>query len=382
MPMRDDREALRARIEALTGDLDAAERSVSELREAAAERDALAKERDRLARELDKAKRALGKSAEKKRRSPQRAQPTTLAVIGIVLGSFGAFAGWYVFSRIDSTSPGVPGGANTAPGARTAGGAPNAWHTPFVLRASVRTARGIALTPGSPCEISGVISDTTNVSEGSPEQLRVACGSAVLYDTGEVFAGVSQSSASARYLPVPGGGTRALITAEDVGVRSGRASLELDSWHGRAALTRTDGDPYEVTLNVEVATNRFTRASTSHTARDREAQSAVLRVTSSEGVNVPAVGAHCEVRLRGPDATDTFCHARVYCDAPLYDGYYECADAPTSFVDARPSALDRDAQIDVDLAAQTLTFFDTDGSGGVRAFEAAAASAAAPATAD
>ena len=149
-----------------------------------------------------------------------------------------------------------------------------------------------------------------------------------------------------------------------------------------AALVRTDGDPYEVTLDVEVATESFTRPSTPHTARDREAQSALLRVSSSAGENVPAVGARCDVRLRGPDATDTFCHARVYCDAPLYDGYYECADAPTSFVDARPSALDRDARIDLDLAAQTLSFFDTDGNGGVRSFEAAAAPANAPATPD
>lgn len=381
MPMRDDREALRARIEALTSDLDAAERTVSALRDTAAERDAIAKERDQLARKLEKAQGALGKIAEKKRRSPQRAQPPPIAIIGIALAAFATFAGTYLFNRGDAATPLFGAAANTAPGTRSAG-APNAWRTPFILRASVRSARGIALTAGSPCEIRGVVIDTTNVSEGSPEQLRVACGSTVLYDTSEVFAGVSQSSASARYLPVPGGGTRALITAEDVGARSGRATLELDSWHGRAALARTDGDPYEVTLDVEVATESFTRPSTPHTARDREAQSALLRVSSSAGENVPAVGARCDVRLRGPDATDTFCHARVYCDAPLYDGYYECADAPTSFVDARPSALDRDARIDLDLAAQTLSFFDTDGNGGVRSFEAAAAPANAPATPD
>ncbi len=382
MPMRDDREALRARIEALTGELDAAERTVSDLRDAASERDALAEERDRLARELGKAQKALGKVAEKKKpRSPKATQPT-LVIVGIALASVAAFVVAQLSNGTDATPPLFRGGASTAPGTRSAAGAPSAWQTPFVLRASVRSARGVALTPGNACEVRGAVIDTTNVSEGSPEQLRVACGNTVLYDTSEPFAGLSQSSASARYLPVPGGGTRALITAEDIGARSGRATLALDSWHGRAALTRTDGDPYEVTLDVEVATQRFTRPSTPHTARDREAQSALLRVTASAGENVPAVGARCEVRLRGPDATDTFCHARVYCEAPFYDGYSECADAPASFVDARPSSLDRDARIDLDLAAQTLSFFDTDGHGGVRSFEAAAEPATAPATAE
>ena len=87
MPMRDDRDALRARVDALTEDLDVAQRE----RDAAEEKldlvTASAAERDRLVRELADARRSAPR-----RDGGRRAirSPVTLLVLALIVVAVGA----------------------------------------------------------------------------------------------------------------------------------------------------------------------------------------------------------------------------------------------------------------------------------------------------
>lgn len=254
-------------------------------------------------------------------------------------------------------------------------------HVATSWSATVGTARGTerlgpgeiaALAPGSPCLVTAdLASDGASVVVAT---ITIVCGTATLFPWTPLGPGAAGACEVSERSLVTGERRYGygLLCHDPGGV--GRPALALATRDGTA---RVVAGPMEIELVVE-------RASAEHTGEPlmvgnapfRPGSAAVERAAHVAETTGPAphpVGAPCTLRVlpvAGGGAYD--CMVRLACEGrPLYgddarnDGYGDCvedvAGVPVRMSDPRPSAVDTDPAIELDVLAGSARVSDATG---------------------
>ncbi len=273
MTYRDDREALKGRVEALERELaDARRQGQEEGREAAeTQADELQARIGGVRRELDRMEAELRELRGDEARSPSKVPVRLLALVPIVVAIGGGF--YVVFGRgAPAVSPGTPEPVQVVAPVVAAPEPPKVEPPPapksepraeptFQLpttrfakarwRATVKSAQGASFGPGSSCFVDATIT-TQDTNTGVPE-LTVTCGAQVIYSSEESFNGVSQTGNDAiERMGATDDKSTFTLQYSDVGTRSGRAQIDLDSNHREAAVFRENIPRMRVELSLPV----------------------------------------------------------------------------------------------------------------------------------
>lgn len=352
---RDDREALRARSNALEKDVEAKQKEIDELRAAGPPQEQL----DKLAKDLSDAQREVARLRAQYQKKPPSNAPR-VALLGLVLAGVGA--GAYFATRSSKTeavatpkAPGDPLGtaarpAPLAPREDPSVDAPKPAPPPkppprqlaATWSAKVKRAKGSDVKVGAACKISAALVEderrlyATGVS--------VKCGETSLYTDRDKFNGMSNMTSTVYEEPSAAGFVRALVYG-DKGARTGKKLFVLDTRARTARLWDEEAAPTEIELDVEMFDAPSEVAIDSRSPRRCTRTDGRGRVKSAEGRKDVPVGAACVVRTTPEDLE---CKVTVKCGAvALYDGgYAQVRDGVV--VDDQPTPDGGDPKVRID----------------------------------
>ncbi|HVU05731.1 MAG TPA: hypothetical protein VHE30_28475 [Polyangiaceae bacterium] len=248
-------------------------------------------------------------------------------------------------------------------------------HGPLTLvwKASVRSSVGKVFRPGTPCTLTAhVTSDGNRVHH---DLVSLQCGGEILYDSTVPLEGMSSNHFGLGEEPLiaQAGVYEYALDAEDVGSRSGpRAQLTVNTQEKAAEAFRDSAPSYHVYLAIE--RDSQTRKGKPLFKETIPAFAGVVKrkakVVQRSG-SVPFSASSCDVVISPAYAEGDTCRVLVTCGGKVMygagtSGYAHCLvanGAPTSFVDARPTASGSDPELSIDLVAGTGTLGDTTKSG-------------------
>ena len=395
MGFRDDDDATRARADALQRELDDALRELGRLQlsrlEASSEADAL---RKRVA-ELEKTRAAVAPP-------PRRSGVVGLAVLATVLagvvGGVLAYRGGEA-GRVDEEHAALHArqqqeeaeraraeaeeqARRAAEAATVAQPAPEVEpeepvpaapavpprHVELTWAARVLRAEGKPLRRGTRCTVQAQLD-----SDGAADlhaQVDVVCGDETLYRwSAPLGSGMQMRDCSVGETPAAGGAFLHRLTCSDLGARTGRPQLSLDT-DGHSAAVWSEAAP---SFRVELAVTGDGRAPGPPLVAAHDGPPAgfapvdrTARVTAVTGEAPVARGAACRVRVE-PTPGNQNCRVEVRCGATvLYgsrasNGFNQCEHAAGQFVrvrDDRTTAQGGDPRMELDLAARRLVVGD------------------------
>lgn len=379
MDYRDERDALRARVESLEGALSTAQADVERMRATEAALEASKREVQRLRAEVER----LRPSRD---RSPQNGRLWALIGGGslVMIAAFGAAfllrAGpreppkppvpqFPVTNDVPSPVPEEPQVAEPprpAPPPKPAKPSRSA-HAEW--NATVKSIQGSGPPAGASCKILAELSG--NGSGAGVSDLEVVCGTRFLYRSTDPFSGVSNNGNNVGESAGKAAGTqRYTLMLQDQGTRSGRAQISLDTAQ-RSGVIWSDNVP---TFRVELAMEAESLPVTGEPLIDPENRverlsEAVVRTgTASKLEGTPGVtpGAQCTVDVSPVTSGDQNCRVRVRCGGKLLygdgtSGYNKCTVKEGRIgrlSDPRPSSQDSDPILDMDLSENTVVVSD------------------------
>jgi hypothetical protein len=237
-------------------------------------------------------------------------------------------------------------------------------HTSLVARWNARVTRstGRAPAPGTACRIEATLARSKRGIRVDP--LTVQCGAARIYDSTEALNGMAMMNAGAEERSGDRQGISTyLLEYEDKGARTGKRNQVSINSQARSASVWSDGAP---AFHVDLSLPQESEPVTGEPLMDALAK--VLRraavVSAVSGAAPLRVGARCDLRV-GPIAADK-CLARLTCGgAILYgkpgSGMTDCTLKEAAIVhvsDTEPTSKGGDPELDVDVAAGTLVLAD------------------------
>jgi hypothetical protein len=317
---RDEREALRARVEVLEQSLVEKERVIAELR---------------------------GEGSKAKRLDGPGSSPARIVTLVLFSATFAA-GSWMYFSHQNEAA--VP----TAPAPTASGEAAAAFDATW--RGKVKATHGVNLAVETPCEIKGSFSQTDGKLENNG--LRVVCGTVPLYDASEVFSGTSTRTFSLHDEPDPEAMTvYRTLYYQDVGPRTGRNQVEIDTNRRKAMVWLPAGDYVEITTDEHDRDGVHANAPLGPFACPH-GSALSAQVVSETGKPSVAPGALCVITLR--PATDTQCGVRIECGGEtIYgEGSSVATKNGSRLEDDQFSVADRDPKLVLDLDARTAKVWD------------------------
>ena len=175
-------------------------------------------------------------------------------------------------------------------------------------RATVKSAQGAPVAPGSTCFVDAVIT-TRDTNTGVPD-LSVTCGSEVIYSTEQPFNGVAQmgNDALERLGPTDEKSTFTLQFT-DMGTRSGRPQIDLDTKLRQGVVFRDNLPKLRVELSLPIESEP-----TAPLAGPEQRLRRPARVTEVSGLPALKVGTECILRAM-PTGQKDACVAEVSCGA-------------------------------------------------------------------
>lgn len=381
MDYRDERDALRARIESLEGALASAQAEVERMRATEAALEASRREVQLLRAEMDRFR--PGQTP------PQGPRMGPLIAVGTVVMA-GVFALAF-FLRASPAAPPPPAPEPTSAATPVVLVPPPSRAEPVVQapakprrapepekpartaqvewKATIARSQGGGPPPGTPCKIVADVSgDGSSAGVGN---LEVSCGTRFLYRASDTFNGMSNNGSHVEEVAGKAAGAlQYTLNYEDQGARSGRSQITIDT-NQRSGTVWSDNAP---TFRVDLRMEPMSLARTGEPLIDPENRKERLAetivrtgtVTKLEGAPGVAAGAACTVDV-SPVATGNHnCRIRVRCGNKLFygdgsSGFNVCSlkeGRVARLVDDRPSSEDSDPTLDMDLAENTVVVGD------------------------
>lgn len=383
MDYRDERDALRARIESLEGALGSAQAEVERMRATEAALEASKREVVLLRSELNRL-RPSGPP-----RQNGRMALFIVACSGLMVAAFGA--AFLLRSRPPvppppptiqepvRVSPVVPVPPPVAtlvepptpaeppppppPRAKTARTASVEW------KATVARSQGGGPPPGTACTIVAELSGDGRGADA--REVEVSCGTKFLYRSTDPFDGMSSNGSDVTEAAGKSAGTlQYTLVYQDQGARSGRSQISIDT-NQRSGTVWSDNAPtFRVDLRMEpLSLARDGEPLIDPENRKERLSAPILRtgkVSKLEGTPGVAVGSACTVDVSPVTSGDHNCRIRVRCGGRLFygdknSGFNVCdlkEGRVGRLVDERPSSQDSDPMLDMDLAEDTVTVAD------------------------
>jgi len=377
MDYRDERDALRARVESLEGSLSTAQADLERMRATEQALEASKREIQRLKAELDRLR-------------PKQPGDDQTGRLRLIIG-----VGAVVMIAAFGTAYSLRGGVKPAPSNEpvsapqipvqkpepppeppTPQPAPAPAQPAKPVRtahaewsATVKSSQGAGPAAGTACTIVAELQG--DGEDAGVQDLEVVCGSKFLYRSTDPINGMSTRSSGADEVAGKSPGTlRYTVMLEDQGTRSGRAQISLDSKQ-RTAVVWTENVPtYRVELAVEAESLPRTGDPLIDEANRVERLAATVLRTGSvaklEGNPGVAAGAQCSVDVSPVAAGAQNCRVRVRCGGKLLygdgtTGYNKCAIREGRLgrlSDPRPSSQDHDPELEMDLSENTVVVGD------------------------
>lgn len=333
MTYRDDREALQERVRELQEQVDGARREGQEEgREAAEARvqelerklSGVRQEMDRLEAEL-----ASLRGGAPKKESPGR---RPYAIVGVATLAAAGVAALHVLvdaARPEppqvvvvstpappppdpppNVEPPVPEPSKVEPPKAEPPPKPEARVAQARWRATVARAEGGPIGPGQPCFIDAAIS--TSETNAGVRSLTVKCGEKKIYDSADRMNGMAQMSSDPRERlgPTDDRGTFTLAYS-DVGTRSGRAQIQIDTPTRQAEVWSDNLPRFRVVLRVPEASEPGEPL-----ARAAQRLRRSAHVTEVSGIARVKVGASCLLRAM-PTGRRSDCVAELACGTTI-----------------------------------------------------------------
>lgn len=352
MDYRDERDALRARVESLEGEIASARADLGRL--AAAERE-LAEAR----RENEKLRAELGRLAPG--RPPKQGPLVAVITLSGVAAAILASAVAAVTLRSRGEAAGAPADTGLPFLEVDAPLVPREVQAAWPAR--VTRAQGLSFAEGAPCAVRATLRSNGRTA-GVPD-VEITCSGKTLYRSTDALAGTSTMSYRVEEAPGPDEGSyRAALSYDDQGPRTGeRAQASVNSIAGVAIAWRDTAPSYRVELALDELSGAWTgrallaadeaRPVSFRAVFDRTGRAAVV-----DGFALVPSGAPCEVRVRPAFADDQNCRVGVRCGGASLYGGEEGGFATCIVEDGRPivakdtatSDRDRDPMIEVNLA--------------------------------
>jgi len=372
MDYRDERDALRARLENLESELASAHAETERMRATENALAAAQRENEKLRAEV---KRLAPKGA------PQKSMaPVAAAVLAGTVVAGGVVMAVLVVSVRTRPESGVESPAQASPGATVVEGpaaAPEPQKSPrsttVEWHARVVRSQGLPYPADAACTVRATLRSDGAGMQSTPE-VEIACSGKSLYRSTDALAGVSNTSYRIEEAPGPEERSyRVAMTFDDQGTRTGertqasvnsfdgvaiawkdtapsyRVELFLDElstvWHGPALFVRDEGQKVDFYQTVE---------------RTGRATSVVQTALLTQGMT-------CSLRVRPAFGPGQNCRAHVRCgEVSLYGGegkgFNQCAFEGNTILSARdtkPSNEDSDPTLDLDLPRRKLVVGDT-----------------------
>lgn len=364
MEYRDERDALRARLENLEIELASARAENERLRATEGAFAALQRENEVLRSQL-------GRPSGSARRGF-----APFAVVGVAVGVL-VVAG-VMFALVARPVPMPP--AVVTP---TEGPVPTS--EPKVVEAPPRSARsvtaewkarvvrseGLPFAADTPCSVRAALSG--DGVETSQPVVSIACAGKALYNASDALNGMSNLSYGVEEVPGETAGSyRYALTYQDQGPRTGERTQASASTFDHVATAWSDTAPsYRVELAVDELSSPWNGPSLltqneSSVVPFRQIIRRSGRITEANGNGLVRVGDTCELTLRPAFGGADRCRAWVRCGATtLYGagsgGFASCeveGNTPFSAKDTSPTSSDKDPVLEVWLARGTTRISD------------------------
>jgi hypothetical protein len=373
---RDDRDALRARTEALERELAQKNREIEEIKGSDHARERLAQ----IERDLAAANAAV---AELKRQTAASDAPrgrlAVVVAVPLALVMMGAAAGAFVLTRGSSPPhakvvatpspppvdlPATPNVAEPTPAPSTAAADP-----PRRVRATWRgkasKVTGLAIAQGAACTVNADLAGAgTSIR---PERVVVACGEKKLYDSADPLDGMSHLSHGARQVRgSKRGQVRFALLWDDKGERAPtRSQASVNSLSRSASVWSTSTPPFHVDLALEERSaddvEPLLAEETGATCRAHTAAGVVAEVTGDAPVKK---GQPCQVKF-GPGMQNDECRIDARCGGvELYGpgpaggaGYVKIVDGK-ALSDDKPTSGDNDPMLSWPLGSDAFVVTD------------------------
>lgn len=368
MEYRDERDALRARLESLETEL-ASARAENE-RMQATENALLAARRENEALRAELGRLGPGR---------KRTSPAAFVLPAALLVFVAAGGVFLLIARAPAPPPPLPPIAPfpaadeppppaVAPSPEPAPKSPR--HAAVEWKARVVKSTGLPYAAGTPCTVRGTLaSDGTS---GERPGVSIACAGKVLYDSAHSLSGMANMSYEVEEVPgETAGAFRYALRYEDQGPRTGeRTQASVASFERTATAWKETAPAYRVELALEELSEPSVGAAlfVANDGAPVPFRKLVRRrgtVSAATGTGLVRAGDACDVELRPAFGKDR-CRAWVQCaGTTLYGagggGFAECSiegDGPFAAKDGVPSSKDQDPVLELALGHQTLTVSD------------------------
>jgi hypothetical protein len=363
MDYRDERDALRARVESLEGEVASTRAELERMRATENALGAARRENEKLRSEV---RRLTGKGSRSRTARPAALVSggvlCAVTIGGLVMGA----ARWRMSGdQGPSPRPSVQAGAAERPpeGLR---------EVTATWSARVGRAEGLPFDHHAPCTLRAKLK--SDGREHAMPDVEVACSGKALYRSSDQLEGVSSMRHNVEEAPGPEAGSyRAALSFEDQGTRTGeRAQASIHTSAGVVVVWKDTAPAYRVELEVdELSAPWEGRALLARNERLRPDFRAVIEragrvsVVNDFGLVTPEMA--CSVRVRPAFGRERSCRVAVRCGAAtLYGaelgGFAACTaegGRPIVARDASPSEIDRDPVVEVNLAQGTVEVSDT-----------------------
>ncbi|WP_438026108.1 hypothetical protein [Sorangium sp. So ce233] len=376
MQYRDERDALRGRVDSLEEQLATARKQLEDHRD-----DDRAARVEQLERQMADARRVLdqlGRELDAVRGRPRRSLVAPVLAMIAGLGICGAVLGHVLLrpapeAPVDGAPQPVPVPAplpeptSLAPEPAPAPPAP-APERPLrtataTWKATVASATGLPLAAGAPCTVEAELASSGD--DIRVPSLQVVCGGKPIYRSSDPLNGMSMFSSGVEEDSGAEPGTQVYaISYQDKGSRAGqRAEVSLDSTRRAGAVWSDSAPAYRVELTVAYQSPPVAGEPLLDATRNTLRRSA--RVTESTGPSPVKAGARCALRV-SPLPRGGKCLTRLACGGRMLygagtTGVSECTvegDRVVRVHDGNTTQDGGDPALDLDLATGRVTVRD------------------------
>lgn len=376
MDYRDERDALRARLESLEGALTTAQAELERMRATEAALDASRREIQRLRAEVEHL-RSGSRPREGRGLGP-------LIAVGLAVMAF-AFGAAYVLRARPAPSPvepapvavvvasppptvepavPVPPPRPARPARPTPPARDRSAHAEWT--ATVTTSQGAAPPPGTRCKVLAELSG--DGAEAGVSEVEVACGTRILYRSSDKLNGMANMGSDVSEAAGERAGTlKHQLSFQDQGARTGaRTQISLDTALRTGVVWSENVPTFRAELRVDPwSAERDGQPLVDPENRVERFAEAIVRtgtVLEAEAGAPVRAGAACTVDVSPASSGQLNCRVRVRCGGALLygkesSGYNKCAmngGRLARLTDERSSAEDGDPALDVDLPENTV----------------------------
>ncbi|XYI02690.1 hypothetical protein ACMHYB_24235 [Sorangium sp. So ce1128] len=377
MRYRDERDALRGRVDSLEEQLATARKELQDHRD-----DDRAARVEQLERQMEDARRVLdqlGRELDAVRGRPRRSLAVPILAVLAGLGICAMVAGHVLRGPAPGTTDGVPGPVPAlppepvpapsalAPEPAPAPAAP-APERPLrrataTWKAAVARATGLPLAAGAPCTVEAELASSGD--DIRVPSLQVLCGGKPIYRSSDPLNGMSMFSSGVEEDSGSEPGTHVYaLSYQDKGSRAGeRAEVSLDSVRRAGAVWRDSAPAYRVELTLAYQSPPVAGEPLLDATRRALRRSA--RVTESTGPSPVKAGARCALQV-SPLPRGGKCLTRLACGGRMLygagtTGVSECTvegDHVVRVHDGNTTQDGGDPALDLDLATGRVTVRD------------------------